>query len=57
MAHLKTHKCGQIAGLQLEHGATRATVAAVAEADFALEVGFEAVWWRWWRRQLVDDYK
>jgi D-serine deaminase-like pyridoxal phosphate-dependent protein len=37
--HAKTHKCAEIARLQLAHGATGITVATVAEAEFFAAAG------------------
>ncbi|ACY96004.1 MULTISPECIES: alanine racemase [Thermomonospora] len=41
--HLKSHKCLEVARAQRAAGATRATVATVAEAEVALAAGFESV--------------
>ena len=43
--HAKTHKCAQIAHLQLQAGACGVTVATVAEARFFADAGIEDITW------------
>jgi D-serine deaminase-like pyridoxal phosphate-dependent protein len=51
--HTKTHKCPEIAGMQVEAGATGITVAKLGEAEVMADAGFDdllvayPIWGRW----------
>ena len=64
--HIKTHKCPQIAKMQLEAGAVGITCAKVSEAEVFADAGVEDIlianqitgmsrssdWWSWQRNAL-----
>src|SRR4051812_34029728 len=41
--HTKTHKCPQIAGMQVDAGARGITVAKVGEAEVMVQAGFDDI--------------